>query len=41
MSLQNSHQISDVKVLLAKGIDGAGIESIEKTLQWDLLTLIQ
>lgn len=31
MSLQNSHQISDVKVLLAKGIDGAGIESIEKT----------
>ena len=31
MSLQNSHQVSDVKVLLAKGIDGKGIQSIEKT----------
>lgn len=31
MSLQNSHQISEVKVMLAKGIDGNGIASIEKT----------
>ena len=31
MSLQNSNQISDVKVMLVKGIDGAGIEKIEKT----------
>ena len=31
MSLQNSRQISDVKVMLCKGIDGEGIESIEKT----------
>lgn len=31
MSLQDSHQISDVKVMLVKGIDGNGIESIEKT----------
>lgn len=31
MSLQNSQQISDVKVLLNKGMDGNGIVSIEKT----------
>ena len=31
MSLQNSHQISEVKVMLTKGIDGNGIASIEKT----------
>ena len=31
MSIQNSHQISEVKVMLAKGIDGNGIASIEKT----------
>lgn len=31
MSLQNSHQISDVKVMLKQGKDGNGIESIEKT----------
>ena len=31
MSLQDSHQISDVKVMLMKGIDGKGIASIEKT----------
>lgn len=31
MSLQNSHQVSDVKVMLVKGADGKGIESIEKT----------
>ena len=31
MSLQDSHQISDVKVMLVKGIDGNGIASIEKT----------
>lgn len=31
MSLQNSHEISAVKVLLAKGIDGASIERMEKT----------
>ena len=31
MSLQNSQQISDVKVLLKKGMDGNGIVSIEKT----------
>ena len=31
MSLQNSHQISDVKVMLVKGADGKGIASIEKT----------
>ena len=31
MSLNNSHQISEVKFLIAKGIDGANIESIEKT----------
>lgn len=31
MSLQNSHQVSDVKVMLVKGADGEGIESIEKT----------
>lgn len=31
MSIQNPRQISDVKVLLAKGVDGSGIESIEKT----------
>ena len=31
MSLQNSHQISDVKVMLVKGVDGKGIASIEKT----------
>ena len=31
MSLQDSRQISDVKVLLKMGSDGAGISSIEKT----------
>ena len=31
MSLQNSKQISDVKIMLAKGIDGDNIQSIEKT----------
>lgn len=31
MSLQDSHQISDVKVMLMKGIDGRGIVDIEKT----------
>lgn len=31
MSLQNSHQISDVKVMLVKGKDGSTIASIEKT----------
>lgn len=31
MSVQNSQEISDVKVMLVKGIDGEGIESIEKT----------
>ena len=31
MSIQNSHQISEVKVMLAKGVDGNGIASIEKT----------
>ena len=31
MSLQNSQQISDVKILLKKGMDGNGIVSIEKT----------
>ena len=31
MSLQNSHQISDVKVMLKVGADGAGISTIEKT----------
>ena len=31
MSIQNSHQISEIKVMLAKGIDGNGIASIEKT----------
>jgi len=31
MSIQNSHQISDVKVMLKVGADGSGIESIEKT----------
>ena len=31
MSLQNSRQISDVKVMLKVGADGAGISSIEKT----------
>ena len=31
MSLDNSHQISDVKCMIVKGIDGSGIESIEKT----------
>lgn len=31
MSLQNSRQISDVKVMLKQGKDGNGIESIEKT----------
>ena len=31
MSLQNSHQISDVKILMKKGMDGNGIVSIEKT----------
>lgn len=31
MSLQDSHQISDVKVMLVKGENGATIESVEKT----------
>ena len=31
MSLQDSHQISDVKVMLIKGADGKGITNIEKT----------
>lgn len=31
MSIQNSHQISDVKVMLARGIAGNGIASISKT----------
>jgi hypothetical protein len=31
MSVQNSQEISDVKVMLVKGVDGEGIESIEKT----------
>lgn len=31
MSIQNSHQISEVKVMLTKGVDGNGIASIEKT----------
>lgn len=31
MSLQNSHQISEIKVLLKKGADGAGIANIELT----------
>ena len=31
MSLQNSKQVSDVKVLLKIGADGVGIDSIEKT----------
>lgn len=33
MSLQNSHQISEIKVLLKKGADGAGIANIELTGQ--------
>ena len=31
MSIHNSRQISDVKVLLKTGVDGAGIANIEKT----------
>ena len=31
MSIDNSHQISDVKVMISQGADGVGIESIEKT----------
>lgn len=31
MSMQNSHQISEVKVMLVKGDNGRGIVSIEKT----------
>ena len=31
MSLQNSQQISDIKTMLVKGMNGEGIESIEKT----------
>ena len=31
MSTHNSRQVSDIRVLLSKGIDGAGIESIELT----------
>lgn len=31
MSLQNSHQISDVKIMLKEGQKGTGIASIEKT----------
>lgn len=31
MSIDNSHKISDVKVMLKVGADGAGISSIEKT----------
>lgn len=33
MSLQNSRQISDVKVMLLKGVDGDNIQDIEKTGQ--------
>lgn len=31
MSIDNSHKIEAVKILLAKGVDGVGIEKIEKT----------
>ena len=31
MSLQDSHQISNVKIMLVKGENGSSIESIEKT----------
>lgn len=31
MSLQNSQEIADVKMFIAKGTDGVGIEKIEKT----------
>lgn len=31
MSLQNSQEIADVKMFIAKGVDGVGIEKIEKT----------
>ena len=31
MSIDNSHKIENVKILLAKGVDGVGIEKIEKT----------
>ena len=31
MSIQNSQQISDIKTMLVKGMNGEGIESIEKT----------
>jgi hypothetical protein len=31
MSLQNSQEIADVKMFIAKGADGVGIEKIEKT----------
>ena len=31
MSLDNSHQISDVKCMIVKGLDGRGIATIEKT----------
>ena len=31
MSINNSKEISDVKVLLKVGADGVGIESVEKT----------
>lgn len=31
MSIDNSHKIETVKILLAKGVDGIGIEKIEKT----------
>ena len=31
MSLQNSHRIENVKMMLVKGIDGKGITTIEKT----------
>jgi hypothetical protein len=31
MSLQNSQEIADVKIFIAKGADGVGIEKIEKT----------
>ena len=31
MSINNSQQISDIKTMLVKGMNGEGIESIEKT----------
>ena len=31
MSIQNSHQVSDVKVMLVKGLDGSSIGNVTKT----------